>query len=107
MTKISYIEENGTVHTVEAEPGMSAMEAAVKNAVPGIDGDCGGAAACATCHVYVDLEWIGKTGAAQEGLERSMLDFAEDVRETSRLACQISLTPALDGLRLHLPERQH
>lgn len=107
MAKVSYIEANGNIHTVEAEPGISAMEAAVKRAVPGIDGDCGGAAACATCHVYVDPEWIGKTGTAQEGLEKSMLEFAEEVRETSRLACQISLTPALDGLQLHLPERQH
>ncbi|MFN4354638.1 2Fe-2S iron-sulfur cluster-binding protein [Parvibaculum sp.] len=107
MTKVNYIEASGKVYSVEAEAGISAMEAAVKNAVPGIDGDCGGAAACATCHVYVDDEWIGKTGPAQDGLEKSMLEFAEDVRETSRLACQISLTPALDGLVLKLPEKQH
>lgn len=107
MTKVNYVEAGGKVHAVEAEAGISAMEAAVKNAVPGIDGDCGGAAACATCHVYVDEAWIGKTGPAQEGLEKSMLEFAEDVRETSRLACQITLGDALDGLVLRLPEKQH
>ncbi|MDX5367516.1 MAG: 2Fe-2S iron-sulfur cluster-binding protein [Alphaproteobacteria bacterium] len=107
MTKVNYVESNGRVYSVEADAGISAMEAAVKNAVPGIDGDCGGAAACATCHVYVDDAWIGKTGPAQEGLEKSMLEFAEDVRATSRLACQITLTPALDGLVLKLPEKQH
>ncbi len=107
MTKVNYVEASGMVHAVEAEAGISAMEAAVKNGVPGIDGDCGGAAACATCHVYVDDAWIGKTGPAQEGLEKSMLEFAEDVRATSRLACQITLTPALDGLVLKLPEKQH
>jgi 2Fe-2S ferredoxin len=83
------------------------MEAAVKNSVPGIDGDCGGAAACATCHVYVDPEWIGRTGPAAEGLEQSMLEFAEDVTDQSRLACQIIVADSLDGLILKLPEKQH
>lgn len=107
MTRVNYVEASGRVHAVEAEAGISAMEAAVKNSVPGIDGDCGGAAACATCHVYVDADWIGKTGPAQEGLETSMLEFAEDVNERSRLACQITLDDALDGLVLRLPDRQH
>jgi len=107
MTKVNYVEANGRVHAVDAEAGISAMEAAVKNSVPGIDGDCGGAAACATCHVYVDPEWIGRTGPASEGLEQSMLEFAEDVNERSRLACQITLNDALDGLVLRLPDRQH
>jgi 2Fe-2S ferredoxin len=107
MTKVNYVEAGGTVHSVEAEAGITAMEAAVKNGVPGIDGDCGGAAACATCHVYVDPEWIAKTGPAGEGLEKSMLEFAEDVNEASRLACQITLSDALDGLVLRLPDRQH
>ena len=83
------------------------MEAAVKNGVPGIDGDCGGAAACATCHIYVDPEWLAKTGPAADGLEKSMLEFAEDVNERSRLACQITLNDTLDGLVLRLPDRQH
>jgi 2Fe-2S ferredoxin len=107
MTVVRYIEANGTEHAVEAENGISAMEAAVKHGVPGIDGDCGGAAACATCHVYVDPEWLAKTGSAADGLEKSMLEFAEDVRETSRLACQIKVTGELDGLVLRLPDRQH
>lgn len=107
MTKVNYVEAGGTVHAVEAEEGISAMEAAVRNSVPGIDGDCGGAAACATCHVYVDPAWIARTGQAGEGMEKDMLDFAEDVRENSRLACQIKLTSDLDGLVLRLPEKQH
>ena len=107
MTKVNYVEANGTVYAVEAEAGISAMEAAVRNGVPGIDGDCGGAAACATCHVHVDPDWNGRTGTATEGMEKSMLEFAEDVRETSRLACQIAITDELDGLILRLPEKQH
>jgi 2Fe-2S ferredoxin len=92
---------------VTVDSGITAMEAAVKNGVPQIDGDCGGAAACATCHVYVDPDWIGRTGPAAEGMEKSMLEFAEEVRETSRLACQIAITDELDGLILRLPEKQH
>ena len=107
MTLIKYIDANGTEYAVEADLGISAMEAAVKNGVPGIDGDCGGAAACATCHVYVDPEWIGRTGPAAEGLEQSMLEFAEDVTGQSRLACQIVIADNLDGLILKLPEKQH
>ena len=107
MPTIRYVEPDGSEITVSVDSGISAMEAAVKNAVPGIDGDCGGAAACATCHVYVDPSWIGRTGPAVEGMEKSMLEFAEDVRENSRLACQISITDELDGLILRLPEKQH
>ena len=107
MPLIKYIDANGTEYAVEAAPGISVMEAAVKNSVPGIDGDCGGAAACATCHVYVDPEWIGRTGPAAEGLEKSMLEFAEDVTDQSRLACQIIVADNLDGLILKLPEKQH
>lgn len=107
MTKITYIAFDGTRFDVEAENGSTVMENAIRNSVPGIEAECGGACACATCHVYVDDAWIGKTGPAQEGLEKSMLEFAEDVRETSRLACQITLGDALDGLVLRLPEKQH
>ncbi len=107
MNRVNYVEPDGTVHAVEVEAGISAMEAAVRNGVPGIDGDCGGAAACATCHVHVDPDWIARTGTATEGMEKSMLEFAEGVRETSRLACQISITDELDGLILRLPEQQH
>jgi 2Fe-2S ferredoxin len=107
MPTIRYIEINGTEHSVTVESGITAMEAAVKNGVPQIDGDCGGAAACATCHVYLDPVWVERAGLAREGMEKSMLEFAEDVRETSRLACQISITDELDGLILRLPEKQH
>ncbi|MBO6667827.1 2Fe-2S iron-sulfur cluster-binding protein [Parvibaculum sp.] len=107
MPLVKYVEANGNEYAVDADTGISAMEAAVRNGIPGIDGDCGGAAACATCHVYVDEGWIGKTGRAGEGLEQSMLEFAEDVRDNSRLACQITLDDRLDGLVLKLPEKQH
>jgi ferredoxin, 2Fe-2S len=78
----------------------------VKNNVPGIDADCGGACACATCHVYVDEAWIGKTGT-RSAMEESMLDFAEGVTENSRLSCQIKVTDELDGLKVTMPESQH
>jgi len=107
MTTINYVEPDGQTITVSVENGISAMEAAVRNNVPGIDGDCGGAAACATCHVYVDPAWIAKTGTAASDMEKSMLEFAEEVQENSRLACQISITDELDGLILKLPEKQH
>lgn len=106
MLKIVYVEHNGTRHEVETEPGLSLMEAAVKNGVPGIDADCGGACACATCHVYINGDW-GETLGERGEMEQSMLDFAENVRPSSRLACQIPLTEALDGLLVELPEAQH
>jgi len=105
MVKIIYIEHSGQRHEVDAEPGMSVMEAAIRNLVPGIDADCGGACACATCHVYVEPEWVEATGAA-DPMEQSMLDFAEDVQDNSRLSCQIPVTEALDGLTLKLPRTQ-
>lgn len=105
MPKITYIEQNGTEHTVDAEEGVSVMEAAVKNMVPGIDADCGGACACATCHVYVDEAWSEKAGKA-EAMEESMLDFAYEPKPNSRLSCQIKVSAALDGLVVRLPEFQ-
>ncbi|MBI1391221.1 MAG: 2Fe-2S iron-sulfur cluster binding domain-containing protein [Alphaproteobacteria bacterium] len=105
MAKITYIEHNGTEHVVDAQPGVSVMEAAVKNLVPGIDADCGGACACATCHVYVDPEWLPQTGQ-RESMEESMLDFAYEPKENSRLSCQITVTNDLDGLIVRLPEQQ-
>ena len=105
MAKITFIEKNGRTHVVEAKDGQSVMEAAIQNLVPGIDADCGGACACATCHVYIDAEWIEKTGKAG-ALEGSMLDFASDVEETSRLSCQIPVSDKLDGLIVRLPEQQ-
>ncbi len=106
MPKITYIEHSGKEHVIDAPAGQSVMEAAVKNAVPGIDADCGGACACATCHVYVDAAWAEKTGSA-DSMEQSMLDFASDVEDTSRLSCQIKITDALDGLVVRLPKSQH
>ncbi len=106
MAKITYIEFNGTVHEINVDNGMTVMEGAVKNSVPGIDADCGGACACATCHVYVDPAWMEKVGARAD-MEESMLDFAEDVRAESRLSCQITVSDELDGLVVRMPENQH
>ena len=106
MAKITYIEFDGTEHTVEVRNGLSVMEGAIKNRVPGIDADCGGACACATCHVYVDEAWREKTGSPS-AMEESMLDFADNVEANSRLSCQIKVTDALDGLVVTMPESQH
>ncbi len=106
MPKVVFIEANGTVHEVVASAGTSLMQAAVSHMVPGIEGDCGGLCACATCHVYVPDEWQAKCSAAKE-LEQSILDFAFDVNENSRLACQIELGDDLDGITVTLPERQY
>jgi 2Fe-2S ferredoxin len=106
MAKITYIEFNGAEHVVDVKNGLSVMEGAVKNNIPGIDADCGGACACATCHVYVDQAWLDKTGS-QSAMEESMLDFAENVEPTSRLSCQIKVTDALDGLVVRMPQSQH
>ena len=106
MAKITYVENDGTEHVVDVKTGLSVMEGAVKNNIPGIDADCGGACACATCHVYVDEAWREKTGS-QSAMEESMLDFAENVQESSRLSCQIKVTDELDGLKVTMPESQH
>ncbi|MDX2275858.1 MAG: 2Fe-2S iron-sulfur cluster-binding protein [Hyphomonadaceae bacterium] len=106
MPKITYIEHSGKEHVIDAPAGQTVMEAAVKHAVPGIDADCGGACACATCHVYVDDAWKDKTGEASS-MEMSMLDFANDVEPNSRLSCQIKITDALDGLIVRMPSSQH
>ena len=106
MAKITYIEHDGTEHVVDVKNGLSVMEGAVKNNIPGIDADCGGACACATCHVYVDEAWRSKTGE-KSAMEESMLDFAENVEENSRLSCQIKVSDELDGLTVRMPESQH
>ncbi len=105
MVKITFIDADGTARTVEGEPGATVMETAVRNEVPGIDAECGGACACATCHVYVDEAWREATGEP-EPMEEDMLDFAADVRPTSRLSCQIRVRPELDGLVVHTPKEQ-
>ena len=106
MAKITYIEFNGEEHVVDVKTGLSVMEGAVKNNIPGIDADCGGACACATCHVYVDQAWRDKTGE-KSAMEESMLDFAENVEPNSRLSCQIKVGDDLDGLVVRMPESQH
>lgn len=105
MAKITFIQPDGESQTVEAENGLTVMEAAKLNDIPGIDAECGGACACATCHVYIDEAWREKTGRPND-MEEDMLDFAFDVREESRLSCQIKITDALDGLVLRVPAKQ-
>ena len=106
MPTITYIEHDGTQHNVTLDEGMSLMEGAVTNGVPGIDGDCGGACACATCHIFIDPDWIGRLETRSE-TETDMLELADGVTEASRLACQIKAADYLDGLTVHLPESQH
>ncbi|MCJ7993131.1 (2Fe-2S)-binding protein [Rhizobium cremeum] len=105
MAQLTIIAFDGTRFDLSAEEGSTVMENAVRNSVPGIDAECGGACACATCHVYVDEEWVEKAGSPSP-MEEDMLDFAVDVRPNSRLSCQIKMTAALDGLTVHVPERQ-
>ena len=105
MPRITYIEHNGTQHTVDVAAGLTVMEGAVNNNIPGIDADCGGACACSTCHVYVDAAWFGKL-PDREDMEEDMLDFAYEPNERSRLTCQVKVTPELDGLVVQMPEKQ-
>jgi 2Fe-2S ferredoxin len=105
MPKITFIDSAGTARTVNAELGATVMETAIKNDVPGIEAECGGACACATCHVYVDEAWWETTGGPSP-MEEDMLDFGYDVRANSRLSCQIKVTEALDGLIVTTPEKQ-
>lgn len=105
MAKITYIEYDGTEHTVDVKTGLSVMEGAVRQNVPGIDADCGGSCACATCHVFVDTDWLAKTGE-RTTMEEAILDFADGVESNSRLSCQIEVSDALDGLVVRMPESQ-
>lgn len=105
MTKLTFIAFDGTRFDVEAVNGSTVMENAIKNAVPGIDAECGGACACATCHVYVD-DAFGDVVGKPQAMEEDMLDFAYDVRPNSRLSCQIKVSDALAGLVVSIPERQ-
>ena len=106
MAKITYIEFNGTEHTADVPNGLSVMEGAIKNMIPGIDADCGGACACATCHVYVDPKWTEIVGGPNE-MEQTMLDFAENVEDNSRLSCQITVSEKIEGLIVRMPKSQH
>ncbi|MXU65540.1 2Fe-2S iron-sulfur cluster-binding protein [Oceanomicrobium pacificus] len=106
MAKITYIEFNGTEHVVDVPNGLTVMEGARDNNIPGIEADCGGACACSTCHVYVDAAWVEKL-PARDDMEEDMLDFAyEPNAETSRLTCQLKVSDALDGLVVRMPEKQ-
>ncbi|MEM6944436.1 MAG: 2Fe-2S iron-sulfur cluster-binding protein [Pseudomonadota bacterium] len=105
MPQITFVEHNGTEHKVDVADGLTLMEGAISNNVPGIDADCGGACACSTCHVYVHADWIDRL-PEKEDMEVDMLDFAYEPNETSRLTCQIKVTEALEGLIVTMPERQ-
>ncbi|MDR3535729.1 MAG: 2Fe-2S iron-sulfur cluster-binding protein [Acetobacteraceae bacterium] len=108
MPTITYIEHNGTAHPVSVAVGKTVMQGAVEHNVPGIDADCGGECACATCQVYVDAAWLPKVGQPGAGSqEASMLGFAAAAQPDSRLACQITVTLALNGLIVRIPEEQH
>ena len=105
MAKITYIEHNGTSHTVEVKNGLSVMEGAVQNNIPGIDADCGGSMACATCHVYVEEKWLNKLPKPEEG-EVDMIDMAFEPKKNSRLSCQLIVSDELDGLVVTTPSKQ-
>ena len=105
MTKITYIQHNKKSHSIDVANGLSVMEGAVQNNIPGIDADCGGSMACATCHVYVKEEWFNKLSPKEDG-EEDMLDMAFEPKKNSRLSCQLIVTDQLEGLVVNLPEKQ-
>jgi 2Fe-2S ferredoxin len=106
VPRLVYVEHNGTEHEVEVPVGTSIMQGALNYLVPGIEGDCGGLCACATCHVYIDAQWQAVCGAPDE-LETGMLEFAYDVNDLSRLSCQIAVSEKMDGMRVRMPARQY
>ena len=105
MAKIKYIEHNGKEHIVEVQNGLTVMEGAIQNDIPGIDADCGGGMACATCHVYVKEEWLDKLPTKEDG-EEDMLDMAFEPKKNSRLSCQLIVSDELDGLEVNIPSKQ-
>ena len=105
MAKIKYIEHNGNEHVIDVQKGLTVMEGAVQNDIPGIDADCGGGMSCATCHVYVKEDWFSKLPEKEMG-EDDMLDQAYEPKSNSRLSCQLIVSDDLDGLKVHLPEKQ-
>ena len=105
MARITYLEDNGKSHTIEVSNGLSVMEGAVQNDIPGIDADCGGGMACATCHVYVKEEWFNKLLKKEDG-EEDMLDMAFEPNKFSRLSCQLLVSDELDGLMVSIPSKQ-
>ena len=105
MPKITYITSDAKSHTVDVGNGLTVMEGAVQNDVPGIDADCGGGMACATCHIYVNEEWLDKLPLKEDG-EEDMLDMAFEPKKNSRLSCQITISDDLDGLTVNIPSKQ-
>ena len=105
MSKITYQDTTGISKTIYVENGLTVMEGAIQNDIPGIDADCGGAMACATCHVYVKEEWFNKIPKAEDA-EVDMIDMAHEPKKNSRLSCQIIVTDELDGLEVTTPEKQ-
>ena len=105
MAKITYITHENQIYTVEVQNGLTVMEGAVQNDIPGIDADCGGGMACATCHVYVKEEWFDKLPVKEDG-EEDMLDMAFEPKKNSRLSCQIIISDELDGLIVNIPSKQ-
>ena len=106
MAKIIYIENNGKSHTINVANGLSVMEGAIQNNIPGIDADCGGSMACATCHVYVKENWFNKLPKKEDG-EEDMLDMAYEPNKFSRLSCQLTVSDKLEGMIVNLPEKQN
>ncbi len=105
MTKITYKDYQGNTRTIDVDNGLSVMEGAVQNEISGIDADCGGSMACATCHVYVEEKWLNKIPKAEDA-EIDMIDMAYEPKKNSRLSCQIIMTDELDGLEVTTPEKQ-
>jgi len=105
MAKITYIEYNGKSHTLDVANGLTVMEGAVQNNIPGIDADCGGSCACATCHVYIEKNWFNKL-TKKESTEQDMLDMAFEPNSLSRLSCQITVSDEVDGLVVKMPSKQ-
>ncbi len=105
MTKINYITHDNITHTIDVQNGFTVMEGAIQNDIPGIDADCGGGMACATCHVYVKDEWLDKLPTKEDG-EEDMLDMAFEPKKNSRLSCQIVVSDELDGLTVDIPSKQ-
>ena len=105
MTKITYITSDDKIHEIDVQNGLTVMEGAVQNDIPGIDADCGGGMACATCHVYVKEEWLNKLPTKEDG-EEDMLDMAFEPKKNSRLSCQLTVSDELDGLVVDIPSKQ-
>ena len=105
MAKITYVTSDAKIHEIDVQNGLTVMEGAVQNDIPGIDADCGGGMACATCHVYISDEWLDKLPKKEDG-EEDMLDMAFEPKKNSRLSCQLTVSDEIDGLVLYIPSKQ-